>query len=28
MGKAFIGFAGSVEELENQPEIREKYLEV
>jgi len=28
MGKAFIGFEGSVEELENQPEIREKYLEV
>ncbi|MBW2142355.1 MAG: ABC transporter ATP-binding protein [Deltaproteobacteria bacterium] len=28
MGKAHIGFAGSVEELENQPEIREKYLEV
>ncbi|MBW2092092.1 MAG: ABC transporter ATP-binding protein [Deltaproteobacteria bacterium] len=28
MGKAFIGYSGSVEELENQPEIREKYLEV
>jgi branched-chain amino acid transport system ATP-binding protein len=28
MGKAHIGFAGTVEELEAQPEAREKYLEV
>ncbi len=28
MGKAHIGFSGSREELEAQPEIREKYLEV
>ena len=28
MGKAHIGFTGTVEELEAQPEIREKYLEV
>jgi len=28
MGKAHIGFTGNVQELEAQPEIREKYLEV
>jgi branched-chain amino acid transport system ATP-binding protein len=28
MGKAHIGFAGTVEELKAQPETREKYLEV
>jgi len=28
MGKAFLAFSGSVEELDAQPEIREKYLEV
>lgn len=28
MGKAHIGFAGTVEELKTQPEVREKYLEV
>ncbi|MBW2062881.1 MAG: ABC transporter ATP-binding protein [Deltaproteobacteria bacterium] len=28
MGKAYIGFAGSIEELESNPEIKEKYLEV
>lgn len=28
MGKAHIGFAGTVEELEAHPEAREKYLEV
>jgi branched-chain amino acid transport system ATP-binding protein len=28
MGKAHIGFAGDVQDLEAQPEIREKYLEV
>ena len=28
MGKAQIGFAGDVQELEAKPEIREKYLEV
>jgi branched-chain amino acid transport system ATP-binding protein len=28
MGKAHIGFKGTVEELNAQPEIREKYLEV
>jgi len=28
MGKAHIGFAGDVQELETKPEIREKYLEV
>jgi branched-chain amino acid transport system ATP-binding protein len=28
MGKAHIGFKGTVEDLEGQPEIREKYLEV
>jgi branched-chain amino acid transport system ATP-binding protein len=28
MGKAHIGFKGTTEELEAQPEIREKYLEV
>jgi len=28
MGKAHIGFAGDVQELEAKPEIREKYLEV
>lgn len=28
MGKAHIGFAGTVEELQANPEIREKYLEV
>ena len=28
MGKAFLAFAGTIEELDAQPEIREKYLEV
>ncbi len=28
MGKAFIGFQGTVEELNANPEIRAKYLEV
>ncbi len=28
MGKAHLGFAGTVEELEAQPEIKAKYLEV
>jgi branched-chain amino acid transport system ATP-binding protein len=28
MGKAHIGFAGTPEELEAHPEMREKYLEV
>ncbi len=28
MGKAHIGFAGDVQDLEARPEIREKYLEV
>ncbi len=28
MGKAHLGFAGTIEELEAQPEIRAKYLEV
>ena len=28
MGKAYLAFTGTVEELEAQPEIREKYLEV
>jgi len=28
MGKAYIGFAGTMEELKAKPEIREKYLEV
>lgn len=28
MGKAHIGFMGTVEELEAQPEMKEKYLEV
>lgn len=28
MGKAYLGFTGTVEELEAQPDIREKYLEV
>ena len=28
MGKAHIGFTGTVEELEAQPEMKEKYLEV
>ncbi len=28
MGKAFLAFTGTVEELDAQPEIREKYLEV
>ena len=28
MGKAHIGFSGSVQELDNHPEMREKYLEV
>ena len=28
MGKAHIGFRGTVEELEAQPEMKEKYLEV
>jgi branched-chain amino acid transport system ATP-binding protein len=28
MGKAHVGFAGTKEELEERPEIREKYMEV
>jgi branched-chain amino acid transport system ATP-binding protein len=28
MGKAHLGFSGTIEELETQPEIRVKYLEV
>jgi len=28
MGKAYLAFSGTVEELDVQPEIREKYLEV
>jgi branched-chain amino acid transport system ATP-binding protein len=28
MGKAHIGFTGTVEELNSRPEVREKYLEV
>jgi branched-chain amino acid transport system ATP-binding protein len=28
MGKGYIGFSGTVEELESQPAMREKYLEV
>jgi len=28
MGKAHIGFAGTIGELEVHPEAREKYLEV
>jgi branched-chain amino acid transport system ATP-binding protein len=28
MGKAHLGFSGTIEELEAQPEIRAKYLEV
>lgn len=28
MGKAHLAFSGTVEELDAQPEIREKYLEV
>ncbi|HSR10663.1 MAG TPA: hypothetical protein VLS90_04405 [Thermodesulfobacteriota bacterium] len=28
MGKAHVGFSGTPEELEAQPAIREKYLEV
>jgi branched-chain amino acid transport system ATP-binding protein len=28
MGKSFLAFKGTVEELNNRPEIREKYLEV
>ncbi len=28
MGKAYLAFAGTVEDLDAQPEIREKYLEV
>jgi branched-chain amino acid transport system ATP-binding protein len=28
MGKAYLAFAGTVEDLKAQPEIREKYLEV
>jgi len=28
MGKAFLAFTGTVAELDSQPEIREKYLEV
>jgi branched-chain amino acid transport system ATP-binding protein len=28
MGKAHIGFSGNVQELETQPEMKEKYLEV
>ena len=28
MGKAHLGFAGTIEELDAKPEIREKYLEV
>jgi branched-chain amino acid transport system ATP-binding protein len=28
MGKAHLGFSGTIEELEAQPEIKTKYLEV
>jgi len=28
MRKAYLAFTGTVEELDAQPEIREKYLEV
>ncbi len=28
MGKAYLAFTGTVEELDARPEIREKYLEV
>jgi len=28
MGKAYLAFTGTVEELDAQPEIRKKYLEV
>jgi len=28
MGKAHLGFSGTVEELENRPDVRAKYLEV
>jgi branched-chain amino acid transport system ATP-binding protein len=28
MGKAYLGFSGTVEELDANPEIRAKYLEV
>ncbi len=28
MGKAHVGFSGSVEELKANPQAREKYLEV
>lgn len=28
MGKAHIGFVGTIKELETNPEIRQKYLEV
>ena len=28
MGKAYLGFSGTIEELEAQPETRAKYLEV
>jgi branched-chain amino acid transport system ATP-binding protein len=28
MGKAHIGFAGTTEELRNNPQVQEKYLEV
>jgi len=28
MGKAYLAFTGTVEDLDAQPEIREKYLEV
>jgi len=28
MGKAHIGFSGTVSELQAHPEIKEKYLEV
>ena len=28
MGKAHVGFSGTVEELNAQPEIRARYLEV
>ena len=28
MGKAHIGFTGTVQELNKRPDIREKYLEV
>ncbi len=28
MGKAYVGFTGTPEELQGKPEIRQKYLEV